>query len=327
MDKNELIERYIYAVTKYMKQGMRHDVANELSSIIQDMLDDRCQGMTPTEHDVRVILEELGTPLELSQKYDADSKECLIGPPYYATYKYVMKLVAICVTGGMLLAQGISSVTNQKIWYIGLFDTFIGICGGLASAFFYVTILFAIFYKKGIKVGTLNDSIDNLPPVPKNTKKISKVDAIVGIVFSVIFTIVFLVCPQVISLVWINVDGIAAEPLFNIAYIRETWYFIIIFALLGIARDSMKLIEGTYTTRLMIVTVVTNVIDVILTSVWILNKNFINPEFFNALEHVSTDKVIFMNQHFRDFPKLFLAVIVIALTINTFEIIIKSLKK
>ena len=63
-----------------------------------------------------------------------------------------------------------------------------------------MTLLFTFFYKKGIKVDGLNDGIDNLPPVPQKSNRISKAYAIVGIVFSVIFTIVFLVCPQILFL-------------------------------------------------------------------------------------------------------------------------------
>ena len=38
MVKNDLIDRYIYAVTKHMKSAMKKDVAAELETIIQDML-------------------------------------------------------------------------------------------------------------------------------------------------------------------------------------------------------------------------------------------------------------------------------------------------
>lgn len=50
----------------------------------------------------------------------------------------------------------------------------------------------------------LNDGIDNLPPVPQKSNRISKVDAIVGIVFSVIFTLVFLVCPQILCIAFVK---------------------------------------------------------------------------------------------------------------------------
>ena len=38
MVKNDLIDRYIYAVTKHMKSAMKKDVAAELETIIQDKI-------------------------------------------------------------------------------------------------------------------------------------------------------------------------------------------------------------------------------------------------------------------------------------------------
>ena len=77
--KNDLIDRYIYAVTKRMNPKIREDVQNELYGLVDDMLAERCGEVTPTEKDIRVVLTELGSPQELYAKYDEDSKKCLIG--------------------------------------------------------------------------------------------------------------------------------------------------------------------------------------------------------------------------------------------------------
>ena len=237
MEKNELMERYIYAVTKHMKPAMKKDVAEELQSIIQDMLDERCQDTVPTERDIRVVLAELGTPAELAQKYDADSQQCLIGAPYYGTYKYIMKIVLICVTCGMFLAQIMAAMANHSIWYKAVADTIAGIVGGWFSSFAFVTLLFAIFYRKGVKMDTLYDSIDNLPPVPKKSNKISKAEPIAGIIFCMVFTIIFLVCPQLIAVFIRKEDINITATLFNIDYIHQTWYFVVMFAILGVAGE------------------------------------------------------------------------------------------
>ena len=271
MVKNDLIDRYIYAVTKHMKSAMKKDVAAELETIIQDMLEERCEDVTPTERDIKVVLTELGTPDELASKYNGETQDCLIGQPYYSLYMYVLKIVTACISGGMLLAQIMAALTSHTIWYIAIYRTIGGIFGGMLTGFAFVTLLFAFFYKKGIKVDGLNDGIDNLPPVPQKSNRISKVDAIVGIVFSVIFTLVFLVCPQILCIAFVK-NGVGVyEPLFNLEYIRQTWYFILVFGILGVTRDSVRLIDGSYTKRVMLVTIITNIIDGVLTSIWLLN--------------------------------------------------------
>ena len=204
MVKNDLIERYVYAVTKYMKADLKKDVSAELETIIQDMLEERCGDVMPTEHDIRVVLTELGTPAELASKYKSETQDCLIGQPYYNLYVYVLKIVTACVIGGMLLAQIMAAVISHTIWYIAIFRIIGGIFGGVLTGFAFVTLLFAFFYKRGIKVEGLSNGIDNLPPVPQKTNQISKADSIIGIIFSVIFTLVFLVCPQIICIAFVK---------------------------------------------------------------------------------------------------------------------------
>ena len=174
------------------------------------------------------------------------------------------------------------------------------------TGFAFVTLLFAFFYKRGIKVEGLSNGIDNLPPVPQKTNQISKADSIIGIIFSVIFTLVFLVCPQIICIAFVNNGVSVYEPLFNLEYIRQTWYLILAFGILGIAKESVKLIDGSYTQRVMIVTIITNLIDGLLTFIWLLNGRI--PK-------------IFMH-----FNKLFLAIIIFALAINCIETVVKSVK-
>ena len=87
---NDLIERYLYAITRRLPAKQRADVADELRTLISDMLDERCGDFPPTGKDVRVVLTELGTPGEMVRKYTADENACLIGQPYYAQYLYVM---------------------------------------------------------------------------------------------------------------------------------------------------------------------------------------------------------------------------------------------
>lgn len=326
MVKNDLIERYIYAVTKHMKFAMQKDVAEELETIIQDMLEERCEDIIPTEHDIKVVLTELGTPAELASKYKGETQDCLIGQPYYSLYVYVLKIVTACIIGGMLLAQIMAAVISHTVWYIAVYRIIGGILGGVLTGFAFVTLLFAFFYKKGIKVEGLNDGIDNLPPVPQKTNRISKADASVGIIFSVIFTLVFLACPQIICIPFVKDGAVVYEPLFNLEYIRQTWYLILAFGILGIVRDSVRFIDGSYTKRVMFITIITNLIDGALTIVWLLNDKIMNPEFFEGIEQLFGENTEVIPQVFIQFNKVFLAIVIFALAINCIETIVKTVK-
>lgn len=123
MKQQELIERYIYAVTRHMKKDEREDVAKELQSIIEDMLLERCSEEEPNEATVKDVLNELGNPSDLYEKYSVDGKDYLIGAPYYGVYKSVMRTVLLhgglrlCIRGSN--ARPVRRVNTICIQYDG----------------------------------------------------------------------------------------------------------------------------------------------------------------------------------------------------------------
>ena len=60
--KTDLKQRYIYAATRCLDEKSRQDVSMEISSLMDDMLLERCGGQEPTDKDVKAVMEELGTP-------------------------------------------------------------------------------------------------------------------------------------------------------------------------------------------------------------------------------------------------------------------------
>ncbi len=94
------------------------------------MLEERCGDVMPTEHDIRVVLTELGTPAELASKYKSETQDCLIGQPYYNLYVYVLKIVTACVIGDVTRTD-YGRVISHTIWYIAIFR----IIGGILAVY------------------------------------------------------------------------------------------------------------------------------------------------------------------------------------------------
>lgn len=330
--KNDLIERYIYAVTKRLPKKIQDDVSQELRTLIDDMLLERCGDATPNEYDIKSVLTELGTPTELCEKYSPETEKCLIGSPYYSTYKYVLKIVMLCAGLGLLLSALLSTfidffeagVSNATDFFVSFFtELFITVPSGLIWGFAFVTILFAIFYRKGVNI---ESKLDDLPPVPKKKQQISKGDSIFGLVISVVFLCVFLTVPQVFCV--IKTDPFVTIPIFNTEVVLSLWYFTVAFSALGIIREVVKLIEGRYSKKVMVTTICTNVGSAIITVLWLLRDNLINPEFSANISSIfdSTDNDFIINI-FAQFNIFFMIVILFALTLDTAETIYKTLKK
>ncbi|MCQ4022698.1 MULTISPECIES: hypothetical protein [unclassified Ruminococcus] len=322
--KNDLIERYIYALVKRLPEKKKEDISNELRGLIDDMLLERCGDLTPTGHDVRVVLTELGNPYELAEKYSGNGKNCLIGAPYYSTYKFVLKIVLICVVCGITCAEILSGIFSPSgVWYFAVGGFISAIFVSSFQAFAFVTLLFAFFYHKDIKINTYG-GVDSLPPVPKKNEKISRAGSIIGICFSVVFLIVFLFAPQIFCVI-ISGQNLVI-PILNAEVLRECWYILVMFALAGIVREIIRLIEGRYNFKVMLTTAIANTFSIVLAICWLLNTNIMSNEFLSWIPDVFSDTPQFIISIFNNFQLFLLVVILFAILIDTVETVVRYIK-
>lgn len=320
---NDLIERYIYAVTRRLPSKLRAEVGEELRGLIDDMLTDRCGELTPQDKDVRVVLTELGSPAEVAEKYTADSSKCLIGMPYYYTYTTVLKIVLCCVVLGIILASVIELLfsNNSVQWYSFLGTLALNLFSALCACFTFITLLFAVFYRKGIDLGR-NNSLDDLPSVPKKKEKIGRISSVVLMVFIILVALAFTIFPDIFC-IFVNGERI---PIFNTSVMRSCWYIILIFSVLGIIRECVKLIEDRYNFRVMAVCVVTNLLSVVMCFWWLLRDNLVNQSFQSSiLDIFPSDKEIVINM-FSNFQYFLLFVITMALIMDTAEAVYRYFK-
>ena len=319
---NDLIERYVYAVTKRLGRKQREDVARELRGLIDDMLTERCGEVLPTEKDVRVVLTELGTPQELYAKYDEEADRCLIGQPYYSTYKFVMKIVLASVVVGATVSNLILQLLEPQVWYTALAGWLNMTYNSMLASFAIVTLLFAFFYHKGIKI-TEPFNFDDLPAVPKRTQEVSKWECIAGIVMCVVFAVLFIFTPQVFCAVY---EG-KTIALFDMDVIRQTWFIVAAFAACGIVRETVQLLEGRYDRKVMVTAWVTNLISAALCFWWLLGFDVMNQSFLASMETIFAGEDAIVIQMFANFDVFFLGVMLFALVLDTVEVTWKSLRK
>ncbi len=319
---HDLIERYIYAVTKRLNRKQRDDVAQELRTLIDDMLTERCGCMTPTEKDIRITLIELGTPQELYAKYDEDAEKCLIGQPYYSTYKFVMKIVLAAVAVGMTISSVILQILEPQSWWAMAANWLTMLYNSFLAAFAIVTLLFAFFYHKGIQL-TEPFNFDDLPSVPKKSQEISKWENIAGIVFCMIFVVLFVFTPEVFCVIH---DGIMVS-LFDIETVRDTWFIIMAFAACGICREVVQLMEGRYNQKVMTVSLATNVVSAVLSIWWLVGFELLNPTFLANMEEIFAGENSIVFAMFANFDLFFLGVLLFALVLDSIDVTVRTLRK
>ncbi|MEI3231145.1 MAG: hypothetical protein V8S24_07870 [Gordonibacter pamelaeae] len=279
---NDLIERYLYAITRRLPAKQRADVAEELRTLISDMLDERCRGLPPTAKDVRVVLTELGTPGEMVRKYTADEDACLIGQPYYAQYLYVLKIVLACVAGGMIVAGVLTLATGaeERARQRARRDRLP--CRGarvrLRDRHLAVRLLLASWRgrggdglarrpaaraardeepharRRGGRHRVLHRGRHRVPAVPRRAERASH-----------------------------RGDGVPFDP-FNAEAIRSSAWVIIAWTVVCIGAESFKLVEGRYTPRLLAVTLVSDLVVAGLAVFWLTSFQLVDtPAIVQAL--------------------------------------------
>lgn len=308
-DVNDLIERYIYAVTKRMSLKIRNDVADELRTLIYDTIDERYNDKEITLKDVKIVLMELGSPNQLYEKYDNSSDKCLIGQPYYNYYKDILKIVLISTIFGIILSCLIN-IENQTI------SKFISdIIFAAILSFSFVTLIFIFMYKFNINV--FNNDIDKLPKLPNNNIKTNKYFSLLSILFAVIFLSLFILSPNIFSF---NIDGKFIN-LFNTDIIKSSYLFAIFFIALLIFREIIKIVDNSYNIRNTILFIAINIFSAVISFIWFFNYNLINEVFINSLIKNASNNLIL--SIFSNFQMFCFFMILLALVLDSIDKILK----
>jgi len=193
--------------------------------------------------------------------------------------------------------------------------------GGVMQAFAVITVIFAVL--DYLKVDLKDGDFYNLPEIPEARLKISPYGPIAGIVFAVSTTALFLGFPQVIRLY----HNFTWFTIFDTAVIRGLWLPIILWTIVEIGTEIIKLLEGQYTMRLAAVTVITSALQVIFTVSIFGRNSILNPEFISFMDNLSIDFGaawwIFDSLLMR--PNIILMVIVlVVLFFETIDVVIKA---
>lgn len=283
----DLINRYIYAVTRRLPDKKKGDIKRELRSIIDDMLE-QYSGQQPRAEKVKLVLQELGNPEILANNYRA-TKQYLIGPQLFSTYLTVLKIVLSAVFIGVSIAAIVSNVMAKDpslgqaiISYIGMvFD-------GMLQGFTWVTIGFALAERQGVKLTEADSSADwsleDLPQIPQKKATIPRSEPITGIIFSTLFLIIFWSSLNFFGFGFFSEEAsIKIVPIFNPVVIGTFKWLLIASLIIGIAKETLKLIAGRWTLKLALVVVGLSLVSMVLAAIFLTNPDIWNANFVSEV--------------------------------------------
>ncbi|WP_342756343.1 permease prefix domain 1-containing protein [Kineothrix sedimenti] len=305
---NELIERYLYDVVRRLPEKQRDDIEQELRSLIEDMIEEReGSGELSREECERAVLTGLGDPAKMARSYRGD-KEGLISGEYYDRYCYILKIVLICAGAAILFSDIISAMVHvvsdetldiisgmgyalnegllsSSTWW-KVFDIGITLPSALLQIFGVITLIFALMQRYHVKLDLSGEawSVEKLPQIPYKKAMISRGESAVGIVFGVLAIILFAYSPQLMG-AWVRQgEEMVSIPLFNLSIWGKVLPFFIISVMAGIISDFVKLVAGRYNYRVMVTTIVMDIIGFIMTFIFMKVLPIWNVDFMQALQ-------------------------------------------
>ena len=326
----DVTNRYIYQVVRRLGASQRDEIKKELQGLIEDMLSERTEN--PTKEDIDAVLTELGRPSELANKY-RDSKQYLIGPEYFSLYIFILKIVLGAVALGMAVALTVGFITAPPQDISAAIGTFFdSIFMALLQAFAWLTFGFAMaerYNKRKITFQAEKWKPSDLPPVPLENATIRRSGPIVGMVFILLFMMIFNVAPQIFSVYVGSGAALTVVPVFNLARWPEfIALFNVLFAL-GLAKEFVRLLFGRYNFRLAAAITVINILAVVLSVILFTNPGVWNPAFAQTLQNAHAFGMASdfnLAYYFDLFKNVFVGLIVFGYIVDTITVLVRGIR-
>jgi hypothetical protein len=279
----DLIDRYIYAVTKSLPVKQRMDIDKELRTLIEDMIE-QDQNEGTYESKVQKVLMELGDPEVLADNYRG-SKRYLIGPQYYEKYILILKIVFGAVFIGVSIAVFIGSVFSGQKDFGNIVVDYLGtVVNGLLQAFAWTTLAFVLAERNSMnmikEVKEKNEwTLSQLPAIPEKKAIIPLSEPIVSIIFTTIFTAILYSVPQLFSVYISNANGTTIIPVFDLDVMRGYRALLIGIFVLSVCKDVLKLFGRRWTLKLSVAVVILVAASSVLVLIMLTNSSIWNAGF------------------------------------------------
>ena len=311
-NEKDYMDRYIYQVIRRLPKAQREEVGMELEELISDMYVEKGS--------MEEALVALGDPAEFAKQYQG-LQRYLIGPEYFDTYLWFVKVVLLCCAVPVFAISllnamgGMGAMTSQNAVSVMMRAVAGGFVSGLSdallsciSAFGAVTLIFAVMERKKIQLEMKKSekwSVENLSqgrktsfrwtpkflePVPDKKAIISRGDSIAGVIFIVIFSILLIFAPHFFAAVFPEGENVITIPIFNLEQWGKILPLFLLSLFLGLADEILRLIAGVYCKLVMISNIVCGVLQIILSAIVLKVLPVWNPDFVPDLVQVLEDR-------------------------------------
>lgn len=305
----EILERYLYAVGRWLPKKQRKDIQDELKSSVLDTLESAYgKKETYTDDEVSQVIKDLGSPWKVAAGYTGLTDR-LIGPELLPIYYTITAIVAGAVSLGLLISFIVGIFRPDmdfKAFALRFLELIPTLVITAATVVGFTTIVFALIEKKipdyrlktfltddkGISTLSENDlkwSPKDLPAVPKGKIRIPRWESILAMVFSVVAIVIFYFFRENIGIYYTTSMGSGWEflPIMSESAVIQylpfwitVWIFTLIFS-------AYQLAKGRWTLPMRILDLVKSILEAAVLIVMIKGPELIDMRLL--LSHTSAE--------------------------------------
>jgi len=245
----DIIDKYIYAIGKKLPYDSRDEIKRELKSLLLDEIDSSC-GENPSINDVEKIIYEFGSPKQVAKRYKND--DAIISSIYTNLFFMISKIIIGSLTiafSTIFIINIISNWLTAAVVLENIIDLFLNIFNSSLAAIGFLTVIFILITKfSNEQFLDLEEdwSVDELEDIKLSPDKVSKVETIVDIFFTVLFLSILNIAPGVISVAerGFEASGLKLGHNINTSIFTTFLIFISIVWILEIIINIVKLLTG-----------------------------------------------------------------------------------
>ncbi|HWF03998.1 MAG TPA: hypothetical protein VHA06_09945 [Candidatus Angelobacter sp.] len=244
----ELLDRYLQAVRFWLPRTQQNDMIAELGDDLRSQIEDResalCRPLN--EDELVALLQQTGHPMRVAVRYQP--QQSLIGPTLFPIYKFVLKIVSVAYLVPWLLVWiGVAIFVPRHHADTPLLAALSGWAAMWSNIFFIfglITLIFAVLERVQAQIPALHTwDPRKLPRVVQRKQRVSRVESIFGLVFSILYVIWWLSLPRY----GIVVFG-AVSPSFSVNPALRAYYLpMLIPTLLLIVQQCVNLFRPQWT--------------------------------------------------------------------------------
>jgi hypothetical protein len=203
---DDLIERYVEAATAGMGEPKGDDTRDELRTHLRDTVAEKVESGKDYEDADFETLKELGDPAVLAANY-AGRKTSLISGEYYRVYLKVLKVVMPLAFVLYMILAVLTLLYGKDKGIFAHLDFVNGPITLLASAFGVITFVFALMERYRADISAFAWSPERLKGEISSGLRISRVQTVVSFFIALIFTLIAVKLPDLLSELGNKVPG------------------------------------------------------------------------------------------------------------------------